>query len=94
MKQYDSYKDSGVEWIGKIPSHWESCRFKNFVSLVTTSSNDSCKIGLENIESKTGKFIASDTVFEGNGIAFDVDDIVYGKLRPYLQKVWMAPTEF
>lgn len=23
MKQYDSYKDSGVEWIGKIPSHWE-----------------------------------------------------------------------
>lgn len=23
MKQYDSYKDSGVEWIGKVPSHWE-----------------------------------------------------------------------
>ena len=28
MKQYDSYKDSGVEWIGKIPSHWEVCAFK------------------------------------------------------------------
>ena len=23
MKQYDSYKDSGVQWIGKIPSHWK-----------------------------------------------------------------------
>ena len=23
MKQYDSYKESGVEWIGKVPSHWE-----------------------------------------------------------------------
>ena len=23
MKRYDSYKDSGVEWIGKVPSHWE-----------------------------------------------------------------------
>jgi type I restriction enzyme S subunit len=23
MKQYDSYKDSGIEWIGEIPSHWE-----------------------------------------------------------------------
>ena len=23
MKRYDSYKDSGVEWIGEIPSHWE-----------------------------------------------------------------------
>ena len=22
MKRYDSYKDSGVKWLGKIPSHW------------------------------------------------------------------------
>ncbi len=22
MERYDSYKDSGVEWIGEIPSHW------------------------------------------------------------------------
>ena len=23
MKRYDSYKDSGVDWIGEVPSHWE-----------------------------------------------------------------------
>ena len=23
MKRYNSYKDSGVEWIGDVPSHWE-----------------------------------------------------------------------
>ena len=23
MERYDSYKDSGVKWLGKIPSHWE-----------------------------------------------------------------------
>ncbi len=23
MKRYDSYKDSGIEWIGSIPIHWE-----------------------------------------------------------------------
>ena len=23
MKRYDAYKDSGVEWLGKIPEHWE-----------------------------------------------------------------------
>ncbi|PTT39351.1 restriction endonuclease subunit S, partial [Chryseobacterium sp. HMWF028] len=23
MKKYDKYKDSGIEWIGEIPSHWE-----------------------------------------------------------------------
>lgn len=28
MKQYDSYKDSDVEWIGKIPSHWETMKIK------------------------------------------------------------------
>jgi type I restriction enzyme S subunit len=31
MKRYDSYKDSGVEWIGEIPSHW----FKSKVRYVT-----------------------------------------------------------
>lgn len=23
MKRYESYKDSGVKWLGEIPSHWE-----------------------------------------------------------------------
>lgn len=32
MKQYDSYKDSGVEWIGKIPSHWEMTKLKYLTS--------------------------------------------------------------
>ena len=90
MKQYNSYKDSGIEWIGKIPSHWEVCRFKDFASLRTDASDDDNKIGLENIESKTGRFIETSTEFEGNGTAFQEGDIVYGKLRPYLQKVWLA----
>ncbi len=25
--KYDSYKDSGIEWIGEIPSHWEINKF-------------------------------------------------------------------
>jgi len=24
MKRYDSYKDSGVKWLGEIPSHWNT----------------------------------------------------------------------
>ena len=28
MKHYDSYKDSGIEWIGEIPNHWELKRMK------------------------------------------------------------------
>ena len=30
MKKYDSYKDSGIEWIGDIPSHWDSSRYRYF----------------------------------------------------------------
>lgn len=88
--KYEEYKDSGVEWIGEVPSHWEVMRFKDFTSLQTTTSDNMNKIGLENIEGKTGRFIESDSEFEGNGIAFNIGDVVYGKLRPYLQKVWIA----
>lgn len=28
MKKYDSYKDSGIEWIGDIPGHWKSTKVK------------------------------------------------------------------
>lgn len=31
--KYEEYKDSGVEWIGEVPSHWEVCRLKNYCSL-------------------------------------------------------------
>jgi|SRR6218665_349876 len=29
MKPYDTYKDSGIEWIGEIPSHWELKKIKH-----------------------------------------------------------------
>ena len=90
MNRYSEYKDSGVEWIGEVPSHWETCRFKDFITLENTSSSRTHKIGLENIEGKTGRFISTNTIFEGDGIDFDKGDVVYGKLRPYLQKVWVA----
>jgi len=35
MKQYDSYKDSGVEWIGKIPSHWDLLKGKYSTKVVS-----------------------------------------------------------
>jgi type I restriction enzyme S subunit len=83
-------KDSGIPWIGEIPKEWKLCRFKNFVRLQTTPSVSNKKIGLENIESETGKYIETESKFEGDGVQFYQGDIVYGKLRPYLRKVWLA----
>lgn len=28
MQRYDSYKDSGIQWLGEIPSHWEVIKLK------------------------------------------------------------------
>ena len=49
MKTYEEYKVSGVKWLGKVPKHWEICRFKDFISLQTQTSLSENKIGLENI---------------------------------------------
>lgn len=93
MRTYEKYKDSGIGWVGKVPEDWRKCRFKNIMNLITDASTSNNKIGLENIESGTGKFVQTDSEFEGNGVAFMPHDIVYGKLRPYLQKVWCADFE-
>jgi len=31
-KPYPAYKDSGVEWLGKVPEHWEIIRLKHLAS--------------------------------------------------------------
>ena len=30
---YESYKDSGVEWLGQIPAHWELLSNKNLFTI-------------------------------------------------------------
>ena len=91
MERYEAYKDSGVEWLGEIPVGWEVKSFRYVFDLITDKAGDNLlKIGLENIESGTGKFVATDNEFEGDGIHFLSGDILFGKLRPYLAKVYLA----
>lgn len=33
ISRYDAYNDSGVEWIGEIPEHWEVRKLKNFAKI-------------------------------------------------------------
>lgn len=46
MQRYDTYKDSGVKWLGEIPSHWEMKRWRFFMSENTTK-NTNCKERLQ-----------------------------------------------
>jgi len=89
--KYHDYKDSGVEWLGKVPAHWEISRLKRNVRLLTEKTNNrSNTIALENIESWSGKFLPTNSEFEGDGVAFESGDILFGKLRPYLAKVLLT----
>ncbi len=47
-------------------------------------------IALENIEGWTGRLVETDSEFLGEGVAFQPGDILFGKLRPYLAKVYLA----
>lgn len=90
-------KDSGVEWIGEIPEHWEVKRLKftsNLISEKFSSKESPLEyIGMENIESWTGQFVSSDSETDGLANYFDKGDVLFGKLRPYLAKVFLAEKE-
>ena len=88
-------KDSGVEWLGEIPAHWESIRLKMLVNLINqkAESEKIRYIGLENIESLTGNIIETDVIPEGTANLFSSNDVLFGKLRPYLSKVLIPDFE-
>ena len=89
--RYPKYKDSGVEWLGQVPTHWGVKRLKHSLRLLTEKTDRrEHPVALENIEGWTGCFIPTETEFQGEGIAFDAGDILFGKLRPYLAKAYLA----
>ena len=87
-------KDSGIEWIGEIPEHWEVKRLKNVCSQINIKENSKENslpyIGLENIESGSGRYINTTSEVEGMANRFCKNNVLFGKLRPYLSKVYLA----
>lgn len=47
MKQYEKYKDSGIEWIGEIPQSWVVTFLKRYSSNITDGSHHSPRTELE-----------------------------------------------
>lgn len=91
LPRYAGYKDSGTEWLGTVPFHWGVGRLKTKVALTTEkATNRQWPVALENIESWSGKFVSGEGEYEGDGVAFCPGDILFGKLRPYLAKVYLA----
>lgn len=89
-------KDSGVDWIGKVPVGWVAGRFKD-VAMVRANLvapdlyMDYPQIAPENIEKGTGKLLGYGTVRESGIISgnhlFKKGQIIYSKIRPILNKL-------
>ena len=85
-------KDSGVPWIGEIPEEWEFRKLKSSIDVTDIKETYSGQnyIGLENIESHTGKFINTEILPSGMCNIYSKGDILFSKLRPYLCKCILA----
>ena len=94
MRRYEDMRDSGVDWLGEVPGHWDVVPLKRGADLVTERATTRTNpIALENIEGWTGRLIETNGEFAGDGITFERGDILFGKLRPYLAKVHAAAFE-
>jgi type I restriction enzyme S subunit len=86
-------KDSGIEWIGEIPSHWEVVKMKHKISLITekgTADVSSVRISPENVEPNSGLCYNLFSEYLGEGVFFEHGDILLNKLRIYLKKILLV----
>lgn len=89
-----------TRWVsmGSVPVSWEARRLKFAVTLrnekIEAEESNLDYMGLEHIESWTGKRIEDEAAAsEGVATRFERDDVLFGKLRPYLAKVYLAEKE-
>lgn len=84
----------------KLPAGWDLIELSNLFTIEKEQIDNSDPsfsslpfIGMENIESHTRKFVISaETVFEqgeSTCLLFNSEHVLYGKLRPYLDKVYL-----
>jgi type I restriction enzyme S subunit len=91
---YSSYKTSGEFWLGDIPREWtcEPLKYVAKLNVEKVPSDGSVRyVGMENVQSDNGHFNPTlEQSPEGLSLEFREQDVLFGKLRPYLAKSWLA----
>jgi type I restriction enzyme S subunit len=97
-------RDSGVEWIGEIPAHWEVIRFK-YCCTIASGQVDPRKepfssmvlIAPNHIESATGKLLLLESAISQGADSGKYQvckgNLIYSKIRPGLRKVCISPVD-
>ncbi len=91
-------KDSGVEWMGQIPAHWQVRSFR-YCGVIPNGQvdprlpqfRDKTLVAPNHIESGTGRLLGTETAdeqgAESGKYAFESGNVLYSKIRPELAKV-------
>ena len=94
-------KDSGIEWLGKVPRHWELTTFRRVarieegqVSPTDERFSDWILVAPNHIESGTGRLLQLETAGEQAAISgkyrVRAGEVIYSKIRPALNKVCIS----
>jgi len=94
-------RDSGISWLGHVPTHWEVLRFgyrtkiqEGQVDPEDASYSEMPLIAPNHIESDTGRVIDVTSAREQAAISGKYlvrkGDVVYSKIRPHLNKCALA----
>lgn len=97
MERYDSYKDSGVDWIGQIPEHWNQLQLKYLVScnddvLPESTQNQLIKyVEISDVDSTSGIkqftiYNFADAPSRARRIT-NIGDIIVSTVRTYLKAI-------
>ena len=99
-QRYDTYKKSGVQWLGEIPGHWGGIPFRRLASVKSKLVHpgdymDYPQIAPDSIEKNSGRILhwktVADSNVESDNHLFFKGQILYSKIRPLLNKVTIAP---
>lgn len=96
-------KDSGIPWIGEIPAHWEALRVKSVLRFANGQVDPRLPqysgmplFAPNHVEKGTGRLVLVETAEEQGAISgkylVEEGDLVYSKIRPELQKLFIAPS--
>ena len=81
FKRYDSYKNSGVEWLGEIPSHWEISKLKFIGKIFAGLSDKKGDDFSKEFTNDKKPFIPFTNVC--NNLKIDKNQMQYVKINPY-----------
>ena len=98
--KYESYKDSGVDWLREIPEHWQLKRLK----YVLAERNERSKTGEEPlfmVSQKYGLVVRADYHDKAEIAQSNIDnkivyknDLVFNKLKPHLGVFYKSEIDF